>query len=101
MDSSGMHKYSALMKEIKLRFNAIDHLLSGRGDALYLQTTTESIYLQLRKVLELIAFGSLLANKDLYTEIYADFAKAWNAKRLLGNLEKVNSNFYPRAIHEV
>jgi hypothetical protein len=101
MDTSAMTQYRALMKEIKLRINVIDHLHSGRGNSLYVPTTTESMCLQIRKVLELIAFGSLIANKDLYAKVYANFAKSWNAKLLLKDLRRLNQNFYPRAIHEV
>jgi hypothetical protein len=32
--------------------------------------STETIFLQMRKVCELIAFGSLIANKELYSQHY-------------------------------
>ena len=59
-------KYCDLMEEIKLRMNVIDFFIYGRGHALYPTPTLESGCLQLRKVLELIAFGSLVANKGAY-----------------------------------
>ena len=39
--------------------------------------STETIFLQMRKVCELIAFGSLIANKELYFQHYETFAEDW------------------------
>lgn len=36
---------------------------------------TETIFLQMRKVCELIVFGSLIANKELYSQHYETFAE--------------------------
>jgi len=67
----------------------------------YKATTIESVYLQFRKILELIALGSLVANKGEFSKVYNDFAKYWNARSLLRDLERLNANFYPRPIVEV
>ncbi|HLI17408.1 MAG TPA: hypothetical protein VKV22_03950 [Rhodanobacteraceae bacterium] len=96
-----MPKYASLMKEIKLRVQVVDHLASGGGNALFVPTTVECIYLQLRKVLELVAFGSLVANRVLYSKVHRNFAKHWNARLLVKDLHRVNPNYYPRAIREV
>ncbi len=58
----------------------------------------ESIYLQFRKILELIAMGSLFNNKAEYAKARADFDKDWNARRILNNLAKVNPEFYPKPV---
>jgi hypothetical protein len=100
MGQPDIQKYSELMKEIKLRMKVIDFFAIGKGHALYQPTTVESICLQLRKILELIAMGSLVANKEEYSKVYTDFAKHWNAKYLMNALEKVNPNFYPEPIIE-
>ena len=55
----------------------------------------ESAYLQLRKILELVAFASLTANKQDFSKIYAKFSKIWHAGQLLRDLKKVNQHFYP------
>lgn len=89
------------MSEIKFRVNVINYLYTGRGSSLYDSTTIESICLQIRKILEIIAFGSLIANKDIYTKIYSNFSKAWNAESLLRDLSNVNQDFYPMAIKEI
>jgi hypothetical protein len=94
-------KYCDLMEGIKLRMNVIDFFIVGKGHALYPPPTLESASLQLRKILELVAFGSLVANKDAYTAVYAKASKKWNASELLNELEQVNPDFYPVPVIEV
>jgi len=53
------------------------------------------IFIQFRKCLEEIAFASLSANKEKYSEVYDNLAKHWRAKDMLAVLDKVNPNFYP------
>ena len=93
--------YASLMKEIKLRVEVLTFFLTGKGHALYQPSTVETCYLQIRKILELIAFGSLAANKHLYSRAYANFASHWHAGRLLRDLKKVNPNFYPKPVLEL
>ena len=45
--------------------------------------STETIFLQMRKVCELIAFGSLIANKELYSQHYETFAEDWRLGRVV------------------
>jgi hypothetical protein len=68
-------KYSNLMEEIKVRMSVFDFFTAGDGHALYKPTTIESTCLQLRKVLELIAMASLVANKEAYSNVHKNFAK--------------------------
>lgn len=89
------------MEEVKLRINAVDFFLTGGGHALYQPTSVESVGLQIRKVLELIVFGSLVANRDIYSAAYEKFASHWNARLLLRDLERVNPNFYPKPVVEM
>lgn len=83
------------MEEIKRRTEVIRAFLEGRCNTLYKQTTAESICLQVRKILELIALASLVANKDEYAKNRANFAKDWHAKRILQSIEEINPSFYP------
>ncbi|HEY1424066.1 MAG TPA: hypothetical protein VGF20_11475 [Candidatus Acidoferrum sp.] len=100
MDPSDIEKYAAVMKEIKLRTEVITLFGSGQRDAHYVPTTIETTGLQFRKVFELIAFASLAANRVQYSRIYSDFAKHWEASKLLKNVRRVNSNFYPQPVIE-
>ncbi|HLI30390.1 MAG TPA: hypothetical protein VKV79_04725 [Terriglobia bacterium] len=101
MSKPNIDKYCELMEEIKRRMNVIDFFLLGAGHALYEPTTLESASLQLRKILELIAFGSLVANQDKYAKAYASFATHWHAGRMLRDLEKINPHFYPKPVIEI
>lgn len=101
MSEPDIQRYCDLMEEVKRRISVVDFFLTGGGHALYMPTTIESVGLQLRKVMELIAFGSLVANKDIYSATYEKFATHWNARLLLRDLERVNQDFYPKPVVEV
>lgn len=83
------------MMEVKRRIQVIDAYNLGVAKSPYKATTIEAIYLQFRKVLELIAFGSLVANKEEFSKQYEKFSKFWHAERLINDMEQVNPNFYP------
>ncbi|MDP9177586.1 MAG: hypothetical protein M3O61_07900 [Gemmatimonadota bacterium] len=98
MNPDAVQKYCTLMTEIKRRTAVIDAFSAGITHALYKATTIESTYLQFRKMLELIALGSLVANKDAFSSVYQGFAKYWNAELLMKDIERINPGFYPRPI---
>lgn len=100
MDLSDIEKYTGVMKEIKLRTEVIGLFLSGQREARYVPTTVETVGLQFRKVFELIAFASLAANRDQYSLAYRDFAKHWEAAKLVKNLRRINPDFYPKPVVE-
>jgi hypothetical protein len=79
----------------------VDYFLTGAGHALYQPTTIESLCLQFRKILELIAMASLVANTKEYSRVHKDFQRHWNAELLLKDLERVNPRFYPQPIKEI
>ena len=88
-------KYRSCMNEIKLRIHVIQGFLTNEWNAHYLISTAECIALQFRKTLELVALGSLVANREEYAKQRASFRKDWNAKKILEVLEGVNPWFYP------
>jgi len=91
-------KYRSLLIEIKRRTQVVDAFIFQQAHAVYLPTTIESACLQIRKILELIAFGSLVANLDEFSKQYEKFSKYWNASLMLKDMERVNHEFYPRPI---
>lgn len=95
MKETEINQYCNIMEEIKLRIKVIDYFLFGAGHSLYEATTLESVSLQLRKILELTAMATLVANKKEYAKVYSNFAKTWNAEYLLKDLARINSKFYP------
>src|SRR6266446_9457801 len=92
---SAPNQYCSLMEEIRLRTNVLNAFIEGNATAVYKATNIESTYLQFRKILELVAFGSLVANREAFSVVYTEFARFWNARRLLEDIERVNPGFYP------
>lgn len=92
--------YAEQLREIKRRTEVIDFFLHKGGHALYQAATIESICLQFRKILELIAFSSLIANKERYATAHKNFESHWNAELLLKDLSRINADFYPKPIEE-
>ena len=90
--------YCNSLDEIRLRLVLIRSICNQTLDAGSELFNYEIASINLRKCLELIAFGSLTANKDAYASMHAKFEEHWRAKRLLENLEKIHSNFYPIAL---
>lgn len=91
-----LNKYAECMEEIKLRTESIRSLCRGTTPPMEKKIAAECICLQIRKILELIALASLVANKEVYAEKHVNFRKAWRAKEILANIEKFNIGFYPQ-----
>ena len=89
-------RYANGMAEIRQRVGiarmAVARIRETRNQDL---VSTETIFLQMRKICELIAFGSLIANKELYSQHYETFAEDWRLGRVVDKLRKVNPNFFP------
>ncbi len=89
------------MEEIKKRVEVERTVLLGRLNVMYVTTTAETVALQLRKILDLIALASLVANREEYHRIKSNIAKEWNAKHILKVLRELNPNFYPQPSEQV
>jgi hypothetical protein len=89
------------MAQIRDRINVVSTIMAGRihiglpGQACLHDQTAELIFIQFRKVLEGIAFASLSANKEKYSEVHANFSRHWRVKDMLAVMDIVNPNFYP------
>ena len=99
--AKSLNLYVQQLKEIKLRTSAIGGIAEGRFSTPYPATNIEFVYLQYRKILELIALSSLVANKEEYEKIEREFAKEWNAKKILKKLKTINPDFYPRPSRQI
>ena len=93
--------YADCMEEIKKRTSVVDAFLTGQCHAIYVQTTAESVCLQIRKILELIALASLTANRAEYEKYRSNFHLDWNGKRILETLQIANPRFYPQPVRQV
>jgi len=88
------------MEEIKRRITVIQLFLTKKCTTSYAETNFETMCLQIRKILELIALGSLVANKNEFTKFNDKFEKLWNAREILRDIKKVNPDFYPKPVNE-
>lgn len=83
-----------MMWECRYRVETLRDFTSGKTHCTYLQTTIEAEALQLRKLLELIAFSSLVSYQEAYRSVRNDIAKDWHAARILRKIESINPEFY-------
>jgi len=97
------NEYLDQMEEIKQRVAAIKKLSEISRGQLGLNVITECIYLQFRKILELIAMSSLVANKQALQEMERSIkklGKKWNGEEILKIVERINPDFYPVPVIE-
>ncbi|NYF51085.1 hypothetical protein [Tunturiibacter gelidoferens] len=87
--------YTNSMSRIRQRVDLIEKVFKGSMDLDSDAFTAELIFLQFRKILEEMAFPSLAANKEKYSEAHATFSQHWNASRILEAVSKLNPGFYP------
>ena len=94
--------YARCMKKVKQRIGIIRWLLRddplGKGKSML---STELLFVQFRKALELIAFSSLTANKEEYARKFPDFRNDAKAKAMLKDIEAINPNFYPVPLTQI
>ncbi|NMP30597.1 hypothetical protein HII17_03395 [Thalassotalea sp. M1531] len=96
----GYELYLNILKDIKYRTSVIDQLFADASGTNLELTVLESACLQLRKILEQIAFGSLVSNVELYSQEYKKFQEFWNAEYLLKDMAKVNPKYFPIPISQ-
>ena len=91
-------RYCGCMEDVLRRLALVEAISCRKvatGNELF---DGELAFLQLRKIAELIVFGSLIANKAAYSAENPKFSEHWRAKELMCALEKLNPNFYPLAL---
>jgi hypothetical protein len=98
MHTQDADRYRAMMIEVKGRTHLIRNFAASHPGALPIPALTEFLYLHLRKILELVAMGSLLANAKSFGLAEEKLKRYWNAKDLLSDLEVLNPKFYPHPI---
>lgn len=90
--------YCNCMDDIKQRLLKVNKILSGHSPMKHEGLDGEVVCLLIRKSLEQIAFASLIAHKDAYAKVQADFAKTWRVKRLLERIEAIHPDYYPKPV---
>ena len=91
-----MRAYCRCMEQIKRRLALLSALTEGRASFGDPSADGEFACLQLRKILEQVAFASLAASRSHYSKLRPRIEKEWSAKRIIETLEKVHPDFYPR-----
>lgn len=100
MHPKAIEKYLEQLAEIKERGKVFQAFSCGTLNAIYEEATLEVTTLQLRKILELIAFGFVLAIGEKAIPTYASFVKYKNVDEFFSQLRKLNENFYPQPIDQ-
>ena len=88
-------QYCDLLERVKVRISFVEDVLEKHQDWAE-PIRDDVIHLQFRKILESIAFSSLVSNRDAFSRAYRNFSKYWNAADLLKDLSKINPAFYPQ-----
>lgn len=102
-------EYVRQMVEVKRRFRAAEHILAAdtpiSGD---IDIDNECVFAQIRRIIELITFSALIADRGHYQahrlreaqdnpRDKGDYTLDWNANEILKRLKKVNPNFLPQS----
>lgn len=98
-------RYVWLMSQVKLRLRYLQSDAERMGAPPELPANEavllyERVCLQLRKILELIAYSTLVANKAAFASSYPNFAEFRKAKNVLNKLREINPRYYPAALRE-
>lgn len=99
-DDSRASRYCGCMEDIKVRVGLIRRMVGGYSPLGNENLDGEIVCLQLRKILEQIAFGSLLAHRETYDAAHKDLERIWRAKTLLDRLAVIHPEFYPQPVEE-
>jgi hypothetical protein len=97
-DLPPQYAYAEYMHALRGCIRRVDKIISGHSPMKNEEWDTEVVCLMLRKSFEHVAFASLVAHREVYSAVFADFETHWSAKRLLQKLEKVHPDFYPSPV---
>ena len=98
--SEAASTYCNCMEDVKQRLAMIKSITEGHSPLGSEGHDGEVVCMLLRKVLEQIAFSSLVAHRETYDEFHKDAATVWRAKGLIDRLEKIHPNFYPSPVQK-
>ena len=89
-------QYCYLMEDVKSRIESINQLIVL--PEMTIRTRVESMCLQLRMVIELIVFSSLVSNKDVWQRSQKELQSSQDISRKLKELKRLHPNFFPRPV---
>lgn len=101
-------RYHAAMVEVKQRLRAVSSTLGAKKPGtLTDETDNEFMWLQLRKVVELVAFAGISSDEARYAALRAeakdnpDYTRDWKVGDILRRLAKITPHFLPIPIGSV
>jgi hypothetical protein len=86
------------MQDAKERLEVLHGLALKQSSSGLTYFETEFASLQIRKILECVAFSSLAANRTAYQAAFPKMDRHWKAKKIIGFLQDVHPNFYPKPL---
>jgi hypothetical protein len=95
-ESLDIAQYCDLMEEVKSRVESVNQLMAMPG--VTIRTRVESICLQLRMLLELIVFSSLVSNKDVWQRSQKELQSSQDISKKVRELKRLHPNFYPSPV---
>ena len=91
-----IEQYCDLMEEVKDKVVSIEQLMEMPG--ITNRTRVESVCLQLRMLLELVVFSSLVSNKDVWKRSQKELQSSQDISKKLKELRRLHPKFYPRPL---
>lgn len=93
--ASAGNAYIACMKEIVERINYIKEYLENINNLKNKSLALESICLQYRKIFELIAISTIVANQRQFTLQNKKLLKEWHPETIIKGIKKINPHYFP------
>jgi len=101
-------RYHAAMVEVKRRLRAVNRVLGAKKSrTLTMDTDNEFSWLQVRKVIELVAFAGIASDEARYAALRMeardnpDYTRDWKVGDILRRLSKITPHFLPIPIGSV
>ncbi len=95
-ESLDIAQYIDLMREVKSRVESIRQMMEMPG--ITNRTRVESVCLQLRMLLELVVFSSLVSNKDVWQKSRKELQSSQDISKKMRELKRLHPRFYPRPV---
>lgn len=95
-----INTYLDLMHEVKRRHLSLNKVYDEPHRVMFKAIVVDHCYLQIRKILELIAFSVLSANQHALIAIQQGRSRDYHADKVLRSIERKFGAVYPRPIHQ-
>ena len=95
-----INTYLDLMHEVKRRHLSLQTAFNEPYRLMFQAVVIDHCYLQIRKMLELIAFSTLSANQHALSAVQHGKTRDYHAEKVLRSIERKFGQVYPRPIHQ-